>query len=139
MKMYSRGTIKLVIDKGKPGVNRKTGKQFLPNLVYYPNWSWKITPRTKEWEDYRLKETNPCGGIIITPTYDEIKKAFMDVLIHEFQIDQVIKRKSEFSKWKKFIKELASVIEQMELDKFEDGIPEEIRNCKKEVKNEDTN
>jgi len=27
----------------------------------------------------------------------------------------------------------------MELDKFEDGIPEEIRNCKKEVKNEDTN
>ena len=84
VKMEGRGGIKLIIDKGKP---KRT------DLKYYPNWSWLITPRTKEWEEKALIEKykklklieDDC--IIITPTWQDIKKALIDTIKHESMVD----------------------------------------------------
>ena len=81
--MSGNGKIEFVIDKGK--AKRR-------DLKYYPNWSWKITSRTKEWEEIRLLEPTKKedNQIVITPTWQQILIALKETIKHELIVDNVI-------------------------------------------------
>lgn len=110
------GNIKLIIEKGKP--KSIDGKQLIPNLVYYPNWSWEITPRDKNE-----------GRIIVSPRYDELKQLLKDILCHELRVDIAIGRKSNFARYTKFFSPVFIEEAQRTITNFE--LPDIYKNCKR--------
>ena len=83
------GKIKLIVRKSIPKINPKTGKQFRPELKYYPGWIWDITG-----------EDGKCARIM--PSWDNIEKAIEETIIHELKVDTVIGR-NDRQRYTKFL------------------------------------
>ena len=112
------GKIELKVRKSKPGINPRTGQQWLPELIYYPGWIWEITG-----EDGI--HTN------IMPSWIDIEKAIEETIIHEMKVDKITGRKPDTQRYKKFLHDLANkcISLQSKIPDFE--IEKIYKECKK--------
>jgi len=85
-----RDKIKNIKMSGKIKLKVREGISKDPRYKTYPYWSWEITG-----EDGVT--TN------ITPSYAQLKKALIEIFVHEKKVDISRNRKPDAVKWKDFI------------------------------------
>lgn len=81
------------------------GKSLDPRFEFYPYWRISLVG-----DDGKEAKA--------TVTYTELREALKKILLHEFRVDKIRNRKSEYVKYRKFLRELTDYFEQLSLTHF---------------------
>lgn len=94
---------------GKIVITCCQGKSLDKRHKFYPYWRMKIVGDDG-------KEATA------TISFSQLREAIKTILLHEFRVDILRKRKPEYTKYRRFFQELTEYYEQLKLEHF--SIPE---------------
>ena len=106
---------------GLINVKIRKGKSLDPRYEYYPEWYLEIKD-----EDGRMLSN-------VSPSYRDVEKVLIDILVHELRVDRTRDRRPDFVKWRRWLKSLSTdkLIEKAQTEINAYDIPEIYYDCLK--------